>query len=129
VLSPVTVPVTELVPLLLFCCLSSLRCRAIGLRVPQAPAVASLTEVIGAVSAEVPCLLALQATTTNRGGRRVRGGGAAFWVWLISGAFAPCSVTVNVCVKLFKVIDDASSCEASVNEVGDEESVRVPDDI
>ena len=44
-----------------------------------------------------------------------------FQVWLISGAFAPCSITVNVHVKLLKVVDDASSCKAGSDEVGDEE--------
>jgi len=67
--------------------------------------------------------------TANRGGRRVGGGGAAFRVWLIGGAFSPCSITVNMHVKLLKVIDNALSCEASVDEVRDEELVRVPDDI
>jgi len=96
---------------------------------PQAPAVAPLTEVVNAVSAEVSHFLALRTTTMNGGGQRVGGGGAAFRVWLISGAFAPCPVAMNMCIKLLKVINDASSCEASVNEVGDEELVGVPDDI
>jgi len=52
-----------------------------------------------------------------------------FRVWSISGAFAPCSVTVNMCIKLLKVINDASSCEAGMDEVRDEEFVGVPDDI
>ena len=54
----------------------------------------------------------------------------AFWVWLISRAPAPCSITVNMCIKFLKIIDDASSCEASVDEVrDDEELLGVPDDI
>jgi len=65
----------------------------------------------------------------NGGGRRIRGRGAAFWVWLISGAFAPCTVAMDVCTKLLEIINNASSCEASVDEVGDGELVRVPDDI
>jgi len=94
-----------------------------------APAVTSLAEVVGAVSAEVPCFLALQATTANRGGRGVRGGGATFRVGLISGAFAPCPVAVNMRTKLLEIINDAPSCEASVDEVRDEELVGVSDDI
>ena len=39
------------------------------------------------------------------------------------------TVTVNMHVKFLKVIDNASSCEASVDEVRDEEFVAVPDDI
>ena len=78
---------------------------------------------------EVPLSLTLQAAATRGGVGRVGGRGAAFWVWLISRALAPCSVAVNVRVKLLKVIDDASSCEAGVDEVGDEEFFRVPDDI
>ena len=96
---------------------------------PWAPAVAPSTEVIGAVPAEVPRFLAFRATATNRRGRRVRRGGAAFWVWLVSGASAPCPVTVNMRIKFLEVIDDASSCKASVDEVGDEELFGVPDDI
>ena len=96
---------------------------------PGAPAVTSLAEVVRAVSVEVPPFLSLRAATSRRRGGRVGGGGAAFQVWLISGAFAPCLVTMNVCVKFLKVVDDASSCEASVDEVGDEESFGVPDDI
>ena len=53
----------------------------------------------------------------------------AFWVWLISGAFAPCSVTVNVHIELLEVVDDASSCEAGMDEVRDEELFGVSDDI
>jgi len=97
--------------------------------VSWAPAVASLAEVIDTVPAKMPRFLALQATSTNGGGRRVGGGGATFQVGLISRAFAPCSVTMNMCAKLLEVIDYASSCEASVDEVGDEELVGVPDDI
>jgi len=96
---------------------------------PRAPAVASLTEVVGAVPAEVSCSLAFRATTANRGGQRVGGGGATFRVRLVSGAFAPCSVTVNMCAKLLEVIDNASSCEAGMDEVGDGELFGVPDDI
>jgi len=97
--------------------------------VSWAPAVTSLEKVVGAVSAKVPFSLALRASTTGRGGGRVRGGGAVFQVWLISGALAPCSVTMDMCVELLKVVDDASSCEVSTDEVGDEELLRVPDDI
>jgi len=96
---------------------------------PWAPIVAPLAEVVDAVPAEVPCFLALRAATANGGGRRIGGGGAAFWVWLISGAFAPCPVAMNVHVKLLKIVDDASSCEVSVDEVRDKEFVGVPDDI
>ena len=53
----------------------------------------------------------------------------AFRVWLISRALAPCSVTVNMCVKLLEVINDALSHEAGVDEVGDKEFFGVPDDI
>jgi len=89
-----------------------------------------LAEVIDAVSAEVPCFLALRATTANGGDRRVGGGGGAtFRVGLISGAFAPCPITMNVCVKLLEIVNDASSCKASVDEVGYEELVGIPDDI
>jgi len=59
----------------------------------------------------------------------VGGGGAAFWVWLISGALSPCSVTMDMCVKFLEVVDDASSCKVSMDEVGDEELLGVPDDI
>jgi len=96
---------------------------------PWAPAVAPLAEVVGAVSAEVPRFLALRTTTTNRGGRRVGGGGATFRVRLISGAFAPCPVTVNMRTELLKIINDASSCEAGMDEVRDGEPFGVPDDI
>jgi len=96
---------------------------------PQAQTVASLTEVIDAILAEVPRFLALRATTTNGGGRRVGGGGAAFRVGLISRAFAPCPVAMNVRVKFFEVVNNASSCKAGVDEVGDEELFRVPDDV
>jgi len=95
---------------------------------PGAPAVTSLAKVIGAVSVEVSPFLALRAATSRRGGGRV-GGGAAFQVWLISGASAPCPVTMNVCIKFLEVINDASSCEAGVDEVGDKEFFRVPDDV
>ena len=63
------------------------------------------------------------------GGRRVGGGGAVFRVWLISGASTPCSVTVNMCTKLLEIVNNASSCEASVDEVRDKEFVGVSDDI
>jgi len=96
---------------------------------PRAPAVTSLTEVIGAVSAEMSRFLAFRATAANGRGRRVGGGGAAFRIWLISGALAPCPITVNVCIKFLEVIDDASSCKAGVDEVGDEEFLGVPDDV
>ena len=96
---------------------------------PRAPAVASLTEVIDAVPAEVSRFLTLRATTTNGGGRRVGGGRAAFWVGLISRAFAPCPVAMNMCVKFLEVVNDASSCEAGVDEVGDGELLGVPDDV
>jgi len=96
---------------------------------PWAPAVTSLAEVVGAVSAEVPCFLAFRATTANRGGGGVGGGGATFWVRLISGAFAPCPVTVDMRTKLLKIIDDAPSCEAGMDEVRDGEPFGVPDDI
>jgi len=36
---------------------------------------------------------------------------------------------MNMCVKFLEVINNASSCEASVNEVRDEELFRVPDDV
>jgi len=97
--------------------------------VPRAPAVASLAEVVNAVLTEVPRFFALRATSANRGGRRVRGGGAASWVWMIGGAPAPCSVTMDVCIKLLEVVNDALTCEASTDEVGDEELFGVPDDI
>ena len=90
-----------------------------------APAVAPLTEVVSAVLVEMSLPLAFQAVTTRGGGRRVRGRGAAFQVWLISRALAPCSITVNMCVKLLEVINDASSHKAGV----DEEFFGVPDDI
>jgi len=128
-LSPVIVPVTELVPLLLFCHLSGLHHRAIGLSVAWAPAVAPLTEVVRAVSAEMPLPLTLQAATARGGIGRVRGGGVAFQVWLISGALAPCSITVDRHVKLLKIIDNALSCKAGVDEVGDKELFGVPDDV
>jgi len=57
--SPVIVPVAELIPYLLFCCLSSFRHRAVGQSMPGAPAVTSLAKVVGAVSVEVPPFLAL----------------------------------------------------------------------
>jgi len=97
--------------------------------VSRAPAVASLAEVVDAVSTEMPRFFALRATSTNGGGRRVGGGGAASRVWVISGAFAPCSVTMNVCIKLLEVVDNASTCEASADEVRDEELFGVSDDI
>ena len=50
-------------------------------------------------------------------------------VWLISRAFAPCSITVNVCVIFLKIVNNALSCKAGVDEVGDEELLGVPDDI
>ena len=96
---------------------------------PRAPTVTSLAEVVNAVSTEVPCFFALRATSANGGGRRVRGGGAASWVWMIGGASAPCSVTMDVCIKLLEIVDDASTCKASMDEVGDEELFGVPDDI
>jgi len=96
---------------------------------PRAPAVASLAEVIDAVSTEVPRFFALRAASANGGGRRVGGGGAASWVRVIGGASAPCSVTMDVRSKLLEVIDDASTCEASTDEVGDKEFFGVPDDI
>jgi len=96
--------------------------------VPRAPAVTSLAEVVNAVSTEVPRFFALRATSANGGGQRVRGG-AASWVWMIGGASAPCSVTMDVCIKLLEVVDDASTCKASTDEVGDEELFGVPDDI
>jgi len=96
---------------------------------PRAPAVTSLAKVVDAVLVEMPCFLALRATTTNGGGRRVGGGGAAFWVGLISGAFAPCPIAMNMRVKFLEVINNASSCKAGVDEVGDEELFRVPDDV
>jgi len=95
----------------------------------RAPAVASLAEVVGAVSVEVPRFLALRTMTANRGGQRVGGGGATFQVGLISGAFAPCPVAVDMRTKLLEIINDAPSCEASVDEVRDEELVGVSDDI
>jgi len=52
-----------------------------------------------------------------------------FQVWLISRASAPCSVAVNLCIKLFEVVNDAWSCEAGMDEVRDEELLRVSDDI
>ena len=48
---------------------------------------------------------------------------------MIGGASAPCSVTMDVRIKLLEVVDDALTCEASMDEVGDEEFFRVPDDI
>jgi len=67
--------------------------------------------------------------TANRGGRRVGGGGATFRVGLISGAFAPCPIAVDMRTKLLEIINNASSCEAGVDEVGDGEPFGVPDDI
>jgi len=119
----------ELVPFFLFCHFSGLHRGAVGLSMAWAPAIAPLTEVVGAVLAEVSRFLALRAMTANRGGRRVGGRGATFWVWLISGAFAPCPIAMDVHVKLLEIVDDASSCEASVDEVRDKEFVGVPDDI
>jgi len=52
-----------------------------------------------------------------------------FRVGLISGAFAPCPVTVDMRTELLEIIDDAPSCEAGMDEVGDGEPFRVPDDI
>ena len=52
-----------------------------------------------------------------------------FWVGLISRAFAPCPIAMNMHVELLEVVDDASSCEASVDEVRDKEFLGVPDDI
>jgi len=52
-----------------------------------------------------------------------------FRVRLISRAFAPCPVTMNVCIKFLEIINNASSCKASMDEVGDEELLRVPDDV
>jgi len=86
-----------------------------------APAVTPLTEVVRAVSMEVPIFLALGATLTGGGpGRRVGRGGVASRVWVISRAFAPCSIAVDVCIKLLEIVNDASSCEVSMDEVGDE---------
>jgi len=48
---------------------------------------------------------------------------------LVSGASAPCFITVNLCIELFEIIDDASSCKASADEVRDKELLGVPDDI
>jgi len=93
------------------------------------PAVASLTEVIDAVSTEVPRLFAFRAASANGRGRRVGRGGAAFRVGLVSRAFAPCPVAMNMCIKFLEVINNASSCEAGVDKVGDEELFRVPDDV
>ena len=36
---------------------------------------------------------------------------------------------MDVRIELLKVINNASSCEAGMDEVGDEESLGVPDDI
>ena len=128
--SPTVVPVMELVPFLLFCCLSSLHYRAIGLGMSWAPAVAPLAKVVRAISVEMPILLlALRAMIAGGGCRGVGGRGAMFWVWLISRAFAPCSVGMDVHIKHFKVVDNALSCEVGMDEVRDEEFFRVPDDI
>ena len=123
-LPPVVVPVPELVPLLLFCCFGSFCHRAVGQGVSWAPTVASLTEVVRAVSVEVSRFLTLRATTVRRGGQRVGGRGVASWVWLISGALAPCPVTVNMRIKLLEVVNNASSCKAGVDEVRDKEFFR-----
>jgi len=98
---------------------------------PGAPAVTPLAEVVGAVSTEVPGFLALGATLTGGGqSRRVRrGGGATSWVWMVGGASAPCSIAVDVCIKLLKIVNYASTCEASTDEVRDEELLGVPDDV
>ena len=53
----------------------------------------------------------------------------AFWVWLVSRALSPHSICVDVCIKLLKVSDNASSCEVGVDEVRDEELFGVSDDI
>ena len=63
------------------------------------------------------------------GGWGVGGRGAAFWVWLISRAFAPCPVTVNVSVELLEIVNDASSCKVGTDEVRDKEFFRVSDTI
>jgi len=63
------------------------------------------------------------------GSQRVRGRGAAFWVWLISRAFSPCPISVDMCTKLLEIVDDASTCKVGFDEVRDKELVRVPDDI
>jgi len=77
---PVVVLIAELVPLFLFLNFSCLHSRAIGLGMSQAPAVAPLAEVIGAISVEMPVLLTLQAVIVGGGSQRVRGRGATFWV-------------------------------------------------
>jgi len=97
--------------------------------VSRAPVVAPLTEVVNAVSAEVSRFLAFRAASANGGGRRIRGRGAAFQVWLVSGAFAPCPVAMDMCAKLLEIINNSSSCKAGVDEVRDGELVGVPDDV
>jgi len=96
-----------------------------------APGVTPLAKVVRAISAKMSVLLALRAAIMRggRGGQGIRGRGKVSWVWSISRAFAPCSVTVNVHVKLLEIINDASSCEAGMDEVRDEEFFRVSYDI
>ena len=48
---------------------------------------------------------------------------------MVGRAPAPCSVAVNVCIKLLKIVNYASTCEASMDVVRDEELLRVPDDV
>ena len=94
-----------------------------------APVVTSLTKVARAALVEMPILPALRAVIVRGRSQGVGGRGVAFWVWLISRASAPCSVTVNLHIKFLEVINDASSCKASMDEVRDEEFLGVPDDI
>jgi len=46
-----------------------------------------------------------------------------------SRAFAPCSISMNVCIKLLEIVNDDLTCKASSDEVGDKELVGVSDDI
>jgi len=94
-----------------------------------APAVAPLAKVVGEISVEMPVLLALQAMITRGGSRGIRGRGVMFWVWLIRRAFSPCSISMDVHIKLLKVVDDTLSCKAGMDEVRDKELFRVLDDI
>jgi len=95
----------------------------------QTPTVASSAKVVRAISTEMPVLFALQAAITRGGGQKVRGRGVVFQIWLISRAFAPCSISMDMCAKLLKVIDNASTCKAGSDEVGDKDFVGVPDNI
>jgi len=50
-------------------------------------------------------------------------------IWVISRAFSPCSISMNVCIKPLEIVNDDLTCKASSDEVGDKELVGVSDDI